>query len=114
MSALQLGFFPLLGVSVTDAFEPDSQGIIHPYPLGGLNHGVCACGMKQINGKWYLLMPNSWGLKWGVNGIAWFPVECLPPQVPAWCVRAPTTPRNDPMFARAATKEKAREMAVAA
>lgn len=97
-SAAQLGFHCLLGVSVTDGFEPDSNGIIRPYQIGQLNHGVYEAGMKRINGEWYLDLVNSWGTKWGRNGRAWFPMSCLPARVNAWAVRGMCIPPDESLF----------------
>jgi hypothetical protein len=97
-SAIQLGYCVLLGVSVTDGFEPDKDGVIRPYRVGPLNHGVYACGMKKMLGEWYVDLVNSWSTKWGKEGRAWFPLSCLPPKLNSWCIRAPIIPSNDPMW----------------
>lgn len=97
-TAIQRGFQLPFGVSVTNAFEPDSAGVIHPYKIGQLNHGVRGVGMKKIDGDWYIDMVNSWNARWGVNGHAWFPVRSLPSRVPAWAIRVGVYPSDDPMW----------------
>lgn len=68
------------GVWVYDSFyKPDNEGIIHYDPktdtenYGG--HAIVICGYKEINGKLYWRIQNSWGLKWGQYGRAWIPED---------------------------------------
>ena len=66
-SAIQLGYVCVIGVNVGNNFDPNSQGIAG-VSYGQGNHCVLADGMRQINGKWYLDVQNSWGTSWGDNG----------------------------------------------
>lgn len=95
-SAAQIrGIYVVLGVSVTAAFKPDSSGIIHPYRVGGVNHGVREVGMKKISGAWYFDMVNSWGTSWGVKGRAWFPYASLPKNCPVYAIAEVVTPSDE-------------------
>lgn len=72
-TAIQLGEGGVsFGIEIGNSFDPDNQGIIPRQRGGGGGHCMCALGLKQINGSWYLEVQNSWG-NWGLNGYCWMP-----------------------------------------
>lgn len=48
--------------------KKDSDQIWNPQTCGELNHAVVAVGYKVVNATTYLIVRNSWGTDWGVNG----------------------------------------------
>ncbi|MGH8357456.1 MAG: C1 family peptidase [Pseudomonas sp.] len=83
------------GVEIGDAFEPDGQGIVPDQRRGGGGHCMCAMGLKQINGKWYLEVENSWGPRWGQDGFCYLP-ESYFQSGDNWSLRAALDDPNDP------------------
>lgn len=68
-SAIQLGFTISFGICIGGRFSPNSDGIIPQWNgqnTGG--HCMAGLGLKQINGKWYVKVANSWGTNWGKGG----------------------------------------------
>lgn len=68
-------------LAVTDAFDsPEAGRIASPpkkAPSRG-NHAVLAVGLEEIEGHGrHLIVRNSWGPKWGVNGDAFLPLSYL-------------------------------------
>lgn len=80
---LAQGYPFIFGFSVYESFESDivAQTGIMTMPLdndqilGG--HCVFACGWKQINGKEYFIIRNSWGSNWGDTGYFYMPTEYI-------------------------------------
>lgn len=72
-SLLQLDIPVAFGVQIGRAFTPDSQGIIPGLRGSGGGHCMCAIDTVQINGQWYLVVQNSWGTQWGLQGICFMP-----------------------------------------
>lgn len=64
-SAILTGCPVSFGVEIGQAFNPDSNGIIPDQRGGGGGHCMCAMGLKNIGGRWYLEVENSWGRQWG-------------------------------------------------
>lgn len=68
------------GVWIYDSFyTPDENQFIQYNPntdtenYGG--HAIVICGYKEIDGKLYWRIQNSWGTKWGYYGRAWLPED---------------------------------------
>ncbi|BCG75957.1 peptidase C1 [Mesorhizobium sp. 113-1-2] len=54
-------------------YNPGGQGIVAGYPgeKDVTRHAVIAVGAGIVGGRRALLVRNSWGLFWGLNGHAW-------------------------------------------
>lgn len=64
-TALQMNILPEVPICVSSRFESfDSYGVAGLANSRNGNHAVYLAGMKKINGKWFFIMVNSWGL-WG-------------------------------------------------
>ena len=67
----------VLGLRITDAFfHPDTNGLVRfltsDIERGG--HAVLAVGYGKTSAdEPVLLIRNSWGLEWGLDGYAWLP-----------------------------------------
>ena len=65
-TALQMGMIPCVPIRVDGALERfDGNGVAGVSRGTQGNHAVHLAGMVQIAGRWYFLMPNTWGLDWG-------------------------------------------------
>lgn len=65
-TCILLGGFPQFAICVDSNFERfDSHGIAGTSRSRVGNHSVHGAGLIQINGAWFILMPNSWGVNWG-------------------------------------------------
>lgn len=68
-----------IGISWGSEMAPDSQGCIRSFSgRGGGGHAVVFAGYVpdadvgvQSSAGWWLLLKNSWGTRWGVNGYAY-------------------------------------------
>jgi|GEM_PF-1911640 len=70
-SALQQGFFVEVGMLWHDSdFTPGADGWLPDQGRGGAGgHALCAYGLaKRADGRWALLIRNSWGSTWNGNG----------------------------------------------
>jgi len=71
----------ILVVELTDEFEqlePDGQIRLPDLrSAAGDYHAVLVVGATDISGRRHLLIRNSWGDGWGLNGYAWLPVAYL-------------------------------------
>jgi hypothetical protein len=71
----------LLIVSVTTAmYTPDSNGIIRRGPNDSVTagrHALLAIGSGHLDDDEYILVRNSWGLRWGDQGHGWLPDSYL-------------------------------------
>lgn len=67
----------VLGLRITDAFyHPDAKGLIKfaASDIERGRHAVLAVGYGQTSGDAaFLLIRNSWGPEWGLDGYAWLP-----------------------------------------
>jgi len=84
-SALNSGKCIILGLVITDAFiNPPDHGVVVDRPLdierGG--HAVLAVGYgTNKSGIGHILIRNSWGNMWGVNGYAWLSAKYVTRQL---------------------------------
>lgn len=68
-----------IGIGWNGSMEPDSSGCIRSWSGGGGGgHAVVFCGYlpdamvgQRSSAGWWLLLKNSWGTRWGVNGFAY-------------------------------------------
>ncbi|MGJ3648226.1 C1 family peptidase [Sphingomonas sp. GlSt437] len=62
-------------------YRPDGEGVVTPandeLPDPDLRHAVIAVGHGTVNGATAILIRNSWGLAWGVEGHAWLTAQFL-------------------------------------
>jgi C1A family cysteine protease len=55
-----------------------------------------ALGLEQIDGRWHLLVQNSWGTRWGAGGYCYLPESYLRDWHEAWRLQAATDdPRGE-------------------
>lgn len=75
------GKIAILAIAISEMFfQVDKSGIVFDdpskKPLG--NHAVLAVGHGRLtNGNRMLLIRNSWGAKWGLDGYAWLHEDCI-------------------------------------
>ncbi len=92
------------GLLVDSGFSPNDKGIIGPKKShGGGGHAVVACGMKKVNGEWYLVMLNSWGA-WGgskdgsiISGCCLLHPSYIESMFGAFAYSAVVSPSDDPI-----------------
>lgn len=67
-----------IGIAWGNAMNPDARGCIRSFSPGGGGHAVNFAGYVpdadvgvQSSAGWWLLLKNSWGTRWGVNGYAY-------------------------------------------
>jgi thiol-disulfide isomerase/thioredoxin len=71
-AALKQGWVTEIGIAVGSGFNTDKEGYVsYARGSGRGGHAVTACGLKKANGKWWVLIANSWGTKWGQGGFGW-------------------------------------------
>jgi hypothetical protein len=94
-SAVQRGHPVVFGIEIGSAFNPSTTGIIPERRGGGGGHCMFACGLRQINGKWYVHVVNSWSTTWGLSGTCWMPRSYFDQQsmMDAYAI---VTPHSDP------------------
>lgn len=76
--SLREGFWPILGLRVTDAFAAPGTGIVLPDGVGRAGHAVLVVGAARVvgdallphltDGAGLLCVRNSWGAGWGQDG----------------------------------------------
>ena len=67
-----------IGIGVGNGFETDADGYIsYARGSGYGGHAVTGCGLKKADGKWWILIANSWGESWGKKGFAWIESKFL-------------------------------------
>lgn len=66
-------------------FSPTIEGVVDlaqgEFPDPTLRHAVVAVGHGTINGSKAVLVRNSWGTAWGVDGHAWLTEQFLTPRL---------------------------------
>lgn len=68
---------PIILMSYLSAsfYRPTSEAVVEPaddeVPDPNIRHAVIAVGHGAWNGKRVILIRNSWGVNWGVEGYAW-------------------------------------------
>lgn len=66
-------------------YAPTINGVVDPahgeIPNLTLRHAVIAVGHGTINGSATILIRNSWGEAWGINGYAWLTERFLTPRL---------------------------------
>lgn len=66
-------------------YAPTVDGIVDPAhgeaPDLALRHAIIAVGHGAINGSPAILIRNSWGAAWGINGYAWLTERFLTPRL---------------------------------
>jgi Papain family cysteine protease len=75
----------LLTTLSSSFFAPTIEGIVDPAqgeaPDPALRHAVVAVGHGTFNGSTAILVRNSWGQEWGINGHAWLTESFLTPRL---------------------------------
>jgi Papain family cysteine protease len=66
-------------------YKPDADGVVHPIPgeqpNPSLRHAVVAVGHGTVDRQTAILVRNSWGASWGVDGHAWLTEAFLKPRI---------------------------------
>jgi hypothetical protein len=70
-TALQYNEIVVFGTMVGGNFDPASNGVIGPRRGNGGGHCMYAIDVINIGGEMYIVVINSWGEKWGLNGICY-------------------------------------------
>lgn len=75
----------LLSLLSDSFYAPDRDGVVTPLlgelPDPNIRHAVIAVGHGTWNGELVLLVRNSWGSVWGLNGYAWVTEAFLRPRL---------------------------------
>lgn len=75
----------LLATLSQSFFAPSREGIVDPkpdeQPDQALRHAVVAVGHGEVSGVPAILVRNSWGQAWGMNGYAWLTEKFLTPRL---------------------------------
>jgi len=78
---------PVLLLSTLSAsfFQPSGEGIVDPAndetPDPSLRHAILAVGHGLADGQGAILVRNSWGAGWGVEGHAWLTEKFVKPRL---------------------------------
>jgi hypothetical protein len=74
----------LMSISVSDAFYlPSTEGVIDSTEKSDptRTHAVVAVGHGTLASKRIILIRNSWGMDWGIEGYAWVTETYLVPRL---------------------------------
>jgi hypothetical protein len=74
----------IIGMSISSAFfTPDADGVIHSTEAINpvLRHAVIAVGTASREAQQLLLVRNSWGTTWGIDGYAWLSEQYATPRL---------------------------------
>jgi hypothetical protein len=81
---LRAGETPVVLLTISDAFYlPDRAGVVIGVGLDDpvRRHAVIAVGCGMAQGESAILVRNSWGRDWGLDGHAWLPRSFLAPRI---------------------------------
>ena len=81
---LDAGVPVIVTMCLSDAFyRPDADGIVdaREAPDPGRRHAVIAAGYGTQGSQRLLLIRNSWGVHWGIEGYAWLSEDYLAPRL---------------------------------
>jgi hypothetical protein len=78
------------GIELGSAFRPDAAGVVPDRRGGGGGHCMFALGLKSIDGRWHLVVQNSWGTRWGAVGFCFLPESYFRSWHEAWRLKAAT------------------------
>jgi C1A family cysteine protease len=86
VARLDAGSPTVILMMLSDAFYmPDALGVVRAAPGEGPDpmrrHAVIAVGHGTLDGARAVLVRNSWGADWGVNGHAWLPETFIAPRL---------------------------------
>jgi hypothetical protein len=86
VARLDAGSPTVILMMLSDAFYmPDALGVVRAAPGEGPDpmrrHAVIAVGHGTVDGARAVLVRNSWGADWGVNGHAWLPETFIAPRL---------------------------------
>lgn len=76
----------ILHLALSDSFyTPDPEGVVTPAPGErpdpNRRHAVVAVGHGLVNGVQSVLVRNSWGASWGIEGHAWLTEKFVQPRL---------------------------------
>jgi len=71
---IECGFINVSIAVYKDFYNVDKDGFLSPKTSGIYGyHSVTAVGFIKHDGKYYLIIANSWGKDWGKNGLCYMP-----------------------------------------
>lgn len=99
-TALQCGFLVNYGILVGSDFKTDDEGWV--YEAGGRGgHAMCGVGLarRERRGRtqWGVITVNSWGERWGQNGIGIVPESYFSDTIftDGWALRTAVDPSDE-------------------
>jgi hypothetical protein len=85
-AALDKGTPAMMLMSLSNSFyTPDAEGVVSPppgeLPLASVRHAVIAVAHGTVDGVHAVLVRNSWGAGWGLQGHAWLTTDFIKPRL---------------------------------